>query len=116
MTVIQRIQRLCDARDMSISALEKKLGFANKSLYERKGVPVNIRSDRLLAIAQFFNVSTDWLLTGDESAAQFVLSDEEKNVIQLYRALNGTGKHLIDQDFITYTDAGFVKKTADTDK
>ena len=115
MTVIQRIQRLCDARDMSISALEKKLGFANKSLYERD-TPLNIRSDRLLAIAQFFNVSTDWLLTGNEESAQFPLSEEEKSLILMYRNLTAEGKELLIKSCNMYAEAGFVKRAADSNK
>lgn len=88
MTLIQRIQRLCKAKNMSISALERELGFANKSLYERKGNELNIRSDRVLTIARYFGVSTDYLLTGEDPH----MSEEEHGMLALYRALNNEGK------------------------
>lgn len=117
MTTIQRIQRLCEARDMSINALEKKLGFSHNSLYERdENTPVSIRSDRLLAIARFFNVSTDWLLTGEETTAQFILSTQEKNLIELFRNLDDTGKRLMLYQYNVLADAGFIKKAARNNK
>lgn len=69
---------------MSLGGLEKELHFANKSLYERKGNELNIRSDRVVTIAEYFGVTTDWLLTGKTPS----LSDEEEQVLYLYRSLN----------------------------
>ena len=118
MTVLQRIQGLCDAQNISISGLEKKLGFANKSLYERDPKdPINIRSDRLLVVAQYFNVSTDWLLTGEEHGFQtFALTEREQNLIKMFRNLTEVGQDLLFAQYGVMANAGFVKKSADIDK
>lgn len=109
MTVFQRIQSLCEANGMTVSALEVKLGFSHYSLVE--GKVENIRSDRLLKLADYFDVSTDWLLTGKENGQEtYALTPEERNIITLFRNLDDTGKYLVAQDLKTYADAGFVKK------
>lgn len=63
-------------------------------------------SDAILAIANYFNVSTDWLLTGngpistkastldtkDTGSNNMVLSDREVNLINLFRELKDNDK------------------------
>lgn len=64
MDIFDRVKMLADRDNISISALEKQLGFSNKSLYPHsKGS--TIRGDRVVALSKYFNVSTDWLLSGE---------------------------------------------------
>lgn len=115
MTVFQRIQELCDANSIAISTLESTLGFAHSSLTNME--KTNIRSDRLLVIANYFNVSTDWLLTGQEHGQPaWALTDQEKALIKLFRNLDSTGQQLMLSQYGVYAHAGFVKREADTDK
>jgi transcriptional regulator with XRE-family HTH domain len=62
MGTLDIIKDLCKENKMSISGLEKKLGYGNASLSKAK----NISSQRLIEIANFFHVSTDYL-TGRSS-------------------------------------------------
>lgn len=62
MEVIDRISSLCKERGMSVSALEKELEFSNGSLAKAKDIP----SSRILEISEYFNVSMNWIMTGDE--------------------------------------------------
>lgn len=115
MTVFQRIQDLCRAEGITISALEAKLGFSHYSLTAEKAT--NIRSDRLLRIAQYFGVSTDWILTGEEQGKQtFTLTEQEQTLIKLFRNLTDSGKDMMLAQYTVFANAGFVKKSADSDK
>ncbi len=62
MTVLERIKTLCKEKGISITTLEQILEYSNGSLSKAKDIP----SSRIRNIAEFFNVSTDYLLTGKE--------------------------------------------------
>lgn len=55
-----KIKELADKQGISLNALEERLGYSTNYLYSlKKGNP---KSDRLQEIADYFNVSTDYLL------------------------------------------------------
>lgn len=63
MTVLERIKKLCrEKKDISITTLEQILKYSNGSLAKAKDIP----SSRIREIAEFLEVSTDYLLTGKE--------------------------------------------------
>lgn len=63
MTVLERIKTLCrENKGISITALEQTLKYSNGSLAKAKDIP----SSRIKEIAAFLDVSTDYLLTGEE--------------------------------------------------
>ena len=57
-----KIQALCDVKKISISKLEKDLGFGKGSL-SGKNDPNKMQSDRLRDIAKYFNVTPTYLQT-----------------------------------------------------
>ncbi len=60
MTTFERVKKLADSQKISIVELEERLGFGKNSLYRWKtSAPA---SDKLQKVADFFNVSTDYLL------------------------------------------------------
>lgn len=64
MNTVERIKALCKERKTPVSRLEKELGFANGYIGQlKKGTVPN---DRLMKIADFFNVSPEYLTTGKE--------------------------------------------------
>lgn len=81
MTIKDRIKKLANERGVSLPVLESKLGFGNSTIVKwDKSVP---NADKLNAVAQFFGVSMEYLLTGaDHSCPQcgfcFVLNDDEE--------------------------------------
>lgn len=60
MTTFERIKSLCKSRKISINDLENALGYSKNTLYRLKTQTPG--ADKLEAIADYFNVSTDYLL------------------------------------------------------
>ena len=68
MNSVERVKQLCKSRKIPISKLERDLGFSNGYIGQlRKGV---FPSDRLSKIASYLNVTTEYLMTGQESPSQ----------------------------------------------
>ena len=86
------IRDLCKKKGTTIAQLEKDLGFGNGTIASSKSN--YIRSDRLKAIADYFDVSMEYLLTGKElepfwdgksDAPAFTI--EELQLLELFRTL-----------------------------
>lgn len=90
MGIVERIKDLCSANNTSIKALERDIAISNGSIrhWNDKSPAV----ERVLLVADRFNVSIEWLITGNESDT---LSDEEQKLIELYKGSNQTGKNMI---------------------
>ena len=64
MNAVERVKTICKERKIPISKLESDCGFANGYIGQlRKGV---FPDDRILKIAEYLNVSVDYLMTGKE--------------------------------------------------
>ena len=61
MSTANKIKDLCDFNNIPISKLESTLGFSNGSLTKNNANAM--RSDRIQAIAKFFNVTPTFLMT-----------------------------------------------------
>ena len=61
MEVLDIIKQLCKERNISIAQLEQALDYGNGSIAKSKG---NMSADRMFKIAQYFNVSMEYLMTG----------------------------------------------------
>ncbi|MCV2499508.1 helix-turn-helix transcriptional regulator [Melissococcus plutonius] len=60
MTAFDRLRHLCEKNGISINDLEDKIGIGKNSLYSwKKNIP---KGTNLLKVADYFNVSTDYLL------------------------------------------------------
>lgn len=66
MDLFSRILTLCDEHHMNQSDLEKALGFGKGTISKWRGNP-NPSAVKLLLIADYFGVSTDYLLKGNNS-------------------------------------------------
>ena len=76
MNTVERIKALGKERKTPVSRLEKELGFANGYIGQlKKGTVPN---DRLMKIADFFNVSPEYLTTGKE------IKQLEKEIMDRY--------------------------------
>ena len=86
------IRDLCKKKGTTIAQLEKDLGFGNGTIASSKSN--YIRSDRLKAIADYFDVSMEYLLTGKELEPFWdgpsdapALTIEELQLLDLFRTL-----------------------------
>ncbi|WP_438831889.1 helix-turn-helix domain-containing protein [Streptococcus pluranimalium] len=59
-SLFERIKELCQKHRISINKLEEELGFSRNTIYSMKNKKPN--AERLQEIANYFNVSTDYLL------------------------------------------------------
>ena len=68
MNTIERIRMICKERKIPISRLEKDLGFSNA--YIRGLSEGKIPADRLYKIANYLDLSPEFLLTGEYNGAE----------------------------------------------
>lgn len=82
MTLYERIESLRKSRGLSQGELEKELNFSNGSVSKwKKSTPT---PDRLKKIAEYFGVTVDWLMTGDEkeSNSVYYINEETAKLAQ----------------------------------
>lgn len=90
MTTVDRIVTLCKTRGIAIARMEKACGFANG--YIRNLRSGNVPSDRLVKIAEYLQVTTNYLLTGETYSMNGDLSEEERDLLSIFRTFNAEGK------------------------
>lgn len=99
MTVFDRVKKLAEKQGISIVELEEKLDFGRNSLYSwNKKTP---NGDRLKKVADFFNVTTDYLL-GRTSTPTFTRRDER----DVQKTLEGMIEGLSDKNALSYMKNG----------
>ena len=76
--LIVRIKELCKRREISLSRLERECGFSNSYLTNLRAG--KMPADRLQKVADYFGVSTKFLLTGEEDEEYY--SPEAKEIMQ----------------------------------
>ncbi|UOQ85657.1 helix-turn-helix domain-containing protein [Gracilibacillus salinarum] len=80
MTVFERVKKLCDEQGMSIVELEEKIGFGRNSLYKWK--KQNPKTETLEKVADYFDVSTDYLLGRTDKKRYYDLTEKDEQAIQ----------------------------------
>lgn len=103
MTILDRIRSLANDRKVTLAELERNLNFSNGSL--RKWETSTPSGDKIEKIADYFNVSTDYLLgrTDNPTIAnkkeQFFFEGKEVDVEELAStAMRFNGKPLTEED------------------
>lgn len=78
MNSVERVKSLCKDRKIPISKLEKDLGYSNGYVGQlRKGI---FPADRLASIANYLNVSTEYLLNGTEAEEPALSKKNERDI------------------------------------
>ncbi|HEL1953020.1 TPA: helix-turn-helix transcriptional regulator [Streptococcus suis] len=100
----EKIKELAENQGISLNKLEEKLGYSRNTIYNmRKSTP---NSERIAEIADYFNVSTDYLLgrtdnprIASDETEKFYFEGKEVDVEHLAStAMRFNGKPLSDED------------------
>ena len=92
MTILERIDKLINERGIKRNTLSKEIKEINHNTFyawETRGTIPN--GEILSKIADYFNVSVDYLLGREKPSATY-FEGEHKELIELYEKLNATGK------------------------
>lgn len=98
----EKIKELADNLGISLTKLEEDLGYSRNTLYKLKSQKPN--AERISEIADYFNVSTDYLLGRTDNPAiadkeQFFFEGKEVDVEELAStAMRFNGKPLNEED------------------
>lgn len=80
MTAFDRLKKLCDEQGISVNTLEERLGIGRNSLYSwKKNTP---KGTNLIRVADYFDVSTDYLLGRTDKKRYYDLTDKDERDIQ----------------------------------
>lgn len=82
MTIYERIESLRKSKGLSQGKLEKQLGFSNGSISKWKNSTPKV--ERLQKLADFFDVSVEYLMTGKEDEQK---EKDNTDLKQKYREL-----------------------------
>lgn len=97
MTILDRIRSLANDRKVTLAELERNLNFSNGSL--RKWETSTPRGDKIEKIADYFNVSTDYLLGRTDNPYNAGGGSEPDDIDKIIdRAMFFDGMPLTDDD------------------
>lgn len=83
MNSVERVKMILKDRGIAVSKLEKDLGFSNGYIAQLKRG--SFPADRLEKIANYLNVSTEYLLHGENENA--ALPEEDGNLMEILEAI-----------------------------
>lgn len=92
--MVDRIKALCEERGITLAELERTLKIGNGVIARwRKSKPAY---DRIAKVAAYFGVTPEYLISGDtEKNSSPDYSEEEKNLVKDYKALDRHGKNMV---------------------
>lgn len=90
MTIYDRIKIKADEKNISIKALERKVGLGNGII--KRWEKTSPQCNKLEKVANYLQVSIEWLITGKENDH---LSDEENQIIDAYKHADLRTKEIV---------------------
>ena len=81
MTIKDRIKELCKQKNVSMNQLEKELGFGVGYISKLGTTTPNAKKIKI--IADYFNVSVDYLMTGRKHELTIEMADIDSELIML---------------------------------
>ncbi|KXF74413.1 helix-turn-helix domain-containing protein [Enterococcus faecalis] len=78
--LFDRVKELCKKRGISISELEDNVGFGKNTIYKWKNQ--SPKAETLQKVADYFDVSVDYLLGRTEKKNYYDLTDKDERSIQ----------------------------------
>lgn len=97
-SLFDKIKELCRKQGISLNQLEEKLGYGRNSLYSLKNKKPN--AERISEIADYFGVSTDYLLGRTDNPRIATEADQGPDDIDeiIANAMMFDGKPLTEDD------------------
>ncbi len=92
MTAFDILKKLCDEQGISVNTLEERIGLSKNTLYSwKKNTP---KGSNLVKVADFFDVSTDYLLGRSDKKRYYDLTEKDEKTIQeeLQKMVEGLSK------------------------
>lgn len=80
MTTLDRIKELCKERGITVSILEDKIELPNNTIYQWKSRTPS--TDRLKKVADYFDVSTDYLLCRTDQKRYYDLTEKDEKEVE----------------------------------
>lgn len=105
MSLVRRIKLLCDERKVTFAEVEREIGISNGQI--RRWDNVSPKSETLQKVADYFDVSTDYLLGRTDKRRYYDLTEKDELAIQ--REL----KKIIDGDDVDNAFAAFDGRILD---
>ncbi|MBQ4816450.1 helix-turn-helix transcriptional regulator [Bacillus pumilus] len=89
MSLVRRIKGLCDEKKVTFAEVERQIGISNGQI--RRWDNVSPKSETLQKVADYFDVSTDYLLGRTEIKRSIELTEKDEKDIQkeLQNIING---------------------------
>lgn len=86
MTTLQIIKELCDKEGITVSGLEREMGYSNGSLIKSK----SLSSERVYELAKRFKVPMEYIMTGEMERVNNETRrlEEKRNVLMEINRLN----------------------------
>ena len=94
MTLLDRIKYIAVQKGISISSIEKDLGFSNKAIYRWNNYDPSIY--KVIAVAKYLNVSLEWLATGKGHSNYSEKKLMSEKFIKKYNELSDENRNKID--------------------
>lgn len=82
MTLFERIEELRNSKGISQGKLERELGFSNGSISKWKNSTPN--PERLKKLADYFEVSVEYLMTGEETNGYYLNEETAKMAQEMF--------------------------------
>ncbi len=82
MTLFERIEELRNSKGISQGKLERELGFSNGSISKWKNSTPN--PERLKKLADYFGVSVEYIMTGEESSGYYLNEETAKRAQEMF--------------------------------
>ncbi|WP_019243686.1 MULTISPECIES: helix-turn-helix domain-containing protein [Bacillus] len=101
MTLVQKIKYLCKQRKKTIASLERDLEFGNGTI--RKWDKAYPSADKLKKVADYFGVTTDYLLNESEDTTTIISTLSKKDRDDIEKRIIEIRNDLTDSDGLMFS-------------
>lgn len=97
-TSMENLKKIVKLRNKSLTSLAVELEVSQEAISQYISGKIKPKLSTIIKMASILNTSTDYLLglTDNPNPADFVLSSEENNLINIYRKLDKNEKLKVD--------------------